>query len=81
MRKVPWSKILSSDDFSIWKIKVYYFTYGVSNNLFDSDKIDYFGLQAYFFEPNSIYAINYLTSSKDKLKNFVTLIKEVKSIK
>ena len=81
LRKVPWSKILSENGFSIWDVNVYYFTYSVSNDLFDESKADYYWLQAYFFEPNEVYVLNYLTSSKEKLEKFIDLLKNIKLLK
>lgn len=81
IKKVPGSKILDINDFSVWNIKVYYFTYSVSNNLFDNSKANYYWVQAYFFEPKQIYAINYLTYDENKLNDFVKLLKKIQLLK
>jgi len=81
LRKVPGSQILDTNKFSVWKIDVFYFTYSIKNNLFDDTKPDYYGLQAYFFEPDKIYALNYLTATKEKLDKFVDLLKHIQLLK
>jgi len=79
--KLPWTKILSKNDFSAWNVKVYYFIYSVSNNLFDNTKPNYYWLQAYFFKPNQVYVLNYLTDKKNKLTDFEKLLRKVKLLK